>query len=80
MSRIKASVTIRDVAEAAGVSVSTVSRVLNNKVDVAPETLRTVQSVIREMGYTSSLAARSLRSRRTNVIDWSYLNRRPLFC
>lgn len=68
MSRSKASVTIHDVAKAAGVSISTVSRVLNNKVDVAPETLQMVQDVIDRLGYTSSLAARSLRSRRTNVI------------
>jgi LacI family transcriptional regulator len=68
MSRSKATVTIHDVAQAAGVSVSTVSRVLNNKVDVAPETYQTVQCVIERLGYTSSLAARSLRSRRTNVI------------
>jgi LacI family transcriptional regulator len=68
MSRSKASVTIHHVAEAAGVSVSTVSRVLNNKADVAEDTYRTVQDVIEKLGYTSSLAARSLRSRRTNVI------------
>jgi len=68
MSRSKTSVTIHEVAKAAGVSVSTVSRVLNNKVDVAPDTYKTVQCVIEKLGYTSSLAARSLRSRRTNVI------------
>jgi len=68
MSRSKATVTIHDVAQAAGVSVSTVSRVLNNKVDVAPETYQMVQCVIEKLGYTSSLAARSLRSHRTNVI------------
>ena len=38
MPRNKSTVTIHDVAAAAGVSVSTVSRVLNNKDDVAPET------------------------------------------
>jgi LacI family transcriptional regulator len=64
----KANVTIIDVAKAAGVSVSTVSRVLNNKDDVAPETYQKVQEVIDELGYTSSLAARGLRSRRMNVI------------
>jgi LacI family transcriptional regulator len=68
MGRTKATVTIRDVAKAAGVSVSTVSRVLNDKDDVAPETYEKVQGVIRELGYTSSLAAKSMRSRRTNVI------------
>jgi LacI family transcriptional regulator len=68
MGRGKRAITIHDVARAAGVSVSTVSRVLNDKDDVAPETYRRVRQVIQEMGYTSSLAARSMRSRRTNVI------------
>jgi LacI family transcriptional regulator len=68
MGRRNKSITIHDVAQAAGVSVSTVSRVLNDKDDVAPETYEKVQGVIQEMGYTSSLAARSMRSRRTNVI------------
>jgi LacI family transcriptional regulator len=68
MSRKKNSLTIRDVAEACGVSVSTVSRVLNDKDDVSVETSEKVQRVIAEMGYTSSLAATSMRSRRTNVI------------
>lgn len=68
MSRTKTTITIRDVAKEAGVSVSTVSRVLNDKDDVAPETYEKVQGIIRELGYTSSLAARSMRSRRTNVI------------
>jgi len=68
MSRNKATVTIRDVAQAAGVSVTTVSRVLNDKGDVAPETYRKVQGVIERLGYTSSLAARGMRSHRMNVI------------
>ncbi len=61
-------VTIQDVAQAANVSVSTVSRVLNGKVDVAPETQNRIQEVIEQLGYTSSLAARSMRSHRTNLI------------
>ncbi len=61
-------ITIQDVARAAGLSVSTVSRVLNDKDDVAPETSQRVKAVIAELGYTSSLAAKSLRSRRTRVI------------
>lgn len=60
--------TIHDVAKAAGVSVSTVSRVLNNKDDVAAETYERVQQVISELKYVSSLAARGMRSCRTNVI------------
>jgi LacI family transcriptional regulator len=68
MRRNKRSITIQDVATAAGVSVSTVSRVLNDKDDIAPETYERVKSVIAEMGYTSSLAARSMRSQRMDVI------------
>jgi LacI family transcriptional regulator len=46
----KETVTIQDVAEATGVPVSTVSRVLNEKNDVAPETYQKVKAVIEEMG------------------------------
>lgn len=62
------SITIQDVARAANVSISTVSRVLNDKDDVAPDTYQKIQDVIAELGYTSNLAARSMRSRRTGVI------------
>jgi LacI family transcriptional regulator len=68
MRQKKRSATIQDVAREAGVSVSTVSRVLNSKVDVASETFEKVQGIIEELGYTSSLAARGMRSSRTNVI------------
>lgn len=61
-------VTIHDVARAAGVSVSTISRVLNNKDDVAPETTEKVRRVMQELNYTASLAAKSMRSRTTKVI------------
>jgi len=68
MKRTRNSLTIRDVAEACEVSISTVSRVLNDKADVSAETYDKVRRVIAEMGYTSSLAATSMRSRHTNVI------------
>jgi LacI family transcriptional regulator len=68
MKRTRKAITIREVAKAAGVSVSTVSRVLNDKDDVAPATYEKVQRVIVELGYASSLAARGMRSRRTKVI------------
>jgi LacI family transcriptional regulator len=61
-------VTIHDVAKAAGVSVSTVSRVLNDKDDVASTTQAHVQQIIDELGYASNLAARSMRSRQTNLL------------
>jgi LacI family transcriptional regulator len=61
-------VTIADVADRAGVSIATVSRVVNGRYGVAPGTMSRVQAVIDELGYESSLVARSLRSQRTNVI------------
>jgi LacI family transcriptional regulator len=61
-------VTIADVAAAAGVSVATVSKVINDRYGVAEETSARVRSVIEQLGYTSSLVAQSLRSRRSNVI------------
>ena len=60
--------TIGDVAAQAGVSIATVSKVINGRYGVAPATLARVQAVIDELGFESSLVARSLRSRRTNVI------------
>lgn len=76
----KTSITIQDVAVAAGVSVSTVSRVLNDKIDVAPETFEKVQRVIEALGYTSSLAAKSMRSRKTNVIGLVVSDLEQSFC
>jgi LacI family transcriptional regulator len=61
-------VTIADVAAQAGVSVSTVSKVINDRYGVAESTFARVRGVIDELGYHASLAGQSLRSRRTNVI------------
>ncbi len=61
-------VTIGDVAARAGVSIATVSRVVNGRYGVASATVTRVQGVIDELGYESSLIASSLRSQRTNVI------------
>jgi LacI family transcriptional regulator len=61
-------VTIGDVAAQAGVSIATVSKVINGRYGVAAATLARVQAVIDELGYESSLVAQSLRSHRTNVI------------
>jgi LacI family transcriptional regulator len=61
-------VTIKDVASAAGVSVATVSKVLNSRYGVAAATVARVQAVIDQMGYEASLVAQSLRNHRTNVI------------
>ena len=68
MRKKKRTVTIQDVAKKAKVSVSTVSRVLNGKVDVASETQVRILSVIDDLGYTTNLAARSMRSRKKNLV------------
>ncbi len=68
MQKRKRTVTIQDVAKLAGVSVSTVSRVLNGKVDVASDTQDRIRSVIDDLGYTTNLAARSMRSFRKNLV------------
>lgn len=61
-------ITIREVAKAAGVSTQTVSRVLNNRPDVAPETRKHVQRVITELGYAPNVIARSLSRGRSNTL------------
>jgi len=60
--------TIHDVAAAAGVSVATVSKAVNGRYGVAPETSARVMAAVAELGYESSLVASSMRSRRTGVI------------
>jgi LacI family transcriptional regulator, galactose operon repressor len=61
-------VTIGDVAAEAGVSVATVSKVINGRWGVAEATSERVRAVIEELGFQSSLVAQSLRSRNTRVI------------
>ena len=60
--------TIIDVARLAGVSVSTVSKVINDRYGVAPETYDKVMDIVSDLGYESSLVASSLRRNSTNVI------------
>lgn len=62
------SVTIKDVARAAKVSVATVSRALNGHDNVAAEVRRRVAAVAAELRYTPHAAARSLSSRRTHTL------------
>jgi LacI family transcriptional regulator len=57
-----------DVARTAGVSVATVSKVVNGRWGVAQSTMDRVQQVIDQLGYEASLGAQSLRSHRTNVL------------
>ena len=62
------SVTIKDVARQANVSVATVSRALNGHENVADAVRTRVLAVARELRYSPHHAARSLSSRRTNTI------------
>jgi LacI family transcriptional regulator len=60
--------TIADVAKKAGVSIATVSRVINATVSVAPKTADRVHAAIEELAFVPTSAARTLASRRTNTI------------
>ncbi|SHG85075.1 LacI family DNA-binding transcriptional regulator [Cognatishimia maritima] len=59
---------LRDVAKAAGVSVATVSRVLNTPDTVAPKTRENVQRVIADLKFMPSAAARAINSGRTRFV------------
>jgi len=59
---------IREVADAAGTSVATISRALQRPQVVAPATLQRVLRVIEKLGYTPSAQPKILRTARTNVI------------
>ncbi len=60
--------TIRDVARAAGVSVATVSHVINGTRPVAPETAARVRRTMEALDYHPNAVAQSLRTRRTHAI------------
>jgi DNA-binding LacI/PurR family transcriptional regulator len=62
------SVSIRDIADAAGVSHTTVSRALHDSQLISPEVREHIQLLAREMGYTPNAVAQSLKNKRTNSI------------
>src|SRR5690349_2031160 len=61
-------VTISQVAKEAGVSSQTVSRVINNRQEITPETRQRVQEVIKRLGYQPNAIARSLIQRRSHTL------------
>ncbi len=67
--------TIKDVAREAGVSIATVSYVINGTRSVSPETRRRVLEAVRRLNYRPSIVARSLQTGRTHLIGYSW---RPL--
>ncbi|MGJ4845090.1 LacI family DNA-binding transcriptional regulator [Leifsonia sp. Le1] len=62
-------VTLREVAAAAGVSIKTVSNVINGYAYISDATRAAVDAAIAELGYQPNLSARGLRSGRTGVIS-----------
>jgi LacI family transcriptional regulator len=61
-------VTIAQVAREAGVSTQTVSRVINNRQEISPETRQRVQEIINKMHYQPNAIARSLSQRRSHTL------------
>lgn len=68
MTRRSSSVTIRDVAKQAGVSVATVSRYINRNTPVSAEVASRLDKVMAELKYMPHAAARHLASRKTRVV------------
>ncbi|MBU9710856.1 LacI family DNA-binding transcriptional regulator [Evansella tamaricis] len=59
---------IHDVADRAGVSIATVSNVINEKGRVSEKTVSKVKMIIEEMGFTPNLSARSLKQMKSSLI------------
>lgn len=70
---------IRDVAEKAGVSTATVSRVLNKDERVKEETRAKIQAVIDELGYRPNRLATSLRRQDSNLVALFLENQKSPF-
>ncbi len=76
----RANVGIRDVAQRAGVSVGTVSNVLNGSPRVSPVTVERVRAAISDLGYVRNEAARQLRAGRSSSVGLVVLDvRNPFF-
>ncbi|MBY0029066.1 LacI family DNA-binding transcriptional regulator [Priestia aryabhattai] len=73
------SITIKDVAKQANVSVATVSRILNNLPGYSNETQERVEKVIKELGYQPNEVARGLINRKTKTIGVILPNVSDLF-
>jgi len=68
MTKRSSSITIRDVAQKAGVSVATVSRFINKNAPVSLEVAERVQTVMTDLRYVPHAAARHLASRKTRLV------------
>jgi LacI family transcriptional regulator len=72
--KMKTKTTIKDVAELAGVSFKTVSRVTNNEGSVRKETLQKVNEAIRQLNYQPNNAARNLAASKAYSLGYVYDN------
>lgn len=73
MAIVAGRVTLKDVAARAGVSYQTVSKVINGKGTVSPETETLIWQVIDELGYRINVTARSLRKRASGLIGYTWV-------
>lgn len=64
--------TLKQVANQAGVSYQTVSKVINKRVSVSKDTEARIWQAVHDLGYRPNLVARSLRSQRTRLIGYSW--------
>ena len=60
--------TLLNVAERAGVSVTTISRMLNNRVNVSEKTRKKIYAAMKELNYYPNEIARSLTKKKSNII------------
>lgn len=65
-------ISIREVAREAGVSVTTVSYVLNNKGHISEETRQKVMDVVERLGYVPRIGAQSLRDNRARIVGYPW--------
>lgn len=61
-------VTIKDIAQAAGVSHTTVSRALRGSATLAPRTVARIQEIAKELGYIPNTVARGLKTKRSGIL------------
>ena len=64
----KRSISIKEIAKLANVSVATVSRVINNNGRFSEDTRKKVQYIIDKYGYTTNMAAKSLRMSKSKTV------------
>lgn len=72
-----AQVTLKSVAARVGVSYQTVSKVLNGKLEVSPETHHRIMEAVRELGYRPNHIARNMRVQRSFMIGYSWAQMSP---